>query len=170
MPLEKAGLRLRVTLAAAAVALRRFSRSLTTGREGAERLLLGGYFTAFPMMWGPTGNHLKGGACHSISILENRAFSRSFQVSLVRWQPSPMCFQVGSKTCCHSKAQLPRGSATCSQKKSSPPWEGVKVTYPLHLTLFVLMPPSFLQTHLSGVRASGLRDCGGTLLLTLLYV
>lgn len=83
-----------------------------------------GYFTAFPMMWGPTGSHLKSGGCRSIWSSENWALSRSFQVSLVRQQPSPMCFQVGSATCCHRKAQLPRGSATCSQKKNTPPWEG----------------------------------------------
>lgn len=39
----------------------------------------------------------------------------------MRQQPSPMSFQVGCKTRCHRKAQLPRGSATCSQKKNMPP-------------------------------------------------
>lgn len=91
------------------------------------------YFTAFPMMWGPTGNHLMGGGCCSTWSSENWASSRSLQVSLVRWQPSPMCLQVGCKTCCHRKAQLPHGSATCSQKKSTPPCKRREcVTHLLH--------------------------------------
>ena len=90
------------------------------------------------MMWGPTGNHLMGGGCCSTWSSENWAFSRSLQVSLVRWQPSPMCFQVGSKTCCHKKAQLPRGSAICSQKKNTPPCERrERVTYLLHSATFL---------------------------------
>lgn len=84
----------------------------------------GSYFTALPIMWGPTGSHLKGEGCHSIWTSENCALSMSFQISLVRWQPSPKRIQVGSKTRCHRKALLSRGSATCSQKNSTPPWEG----------------------------------------------
>lgn len=93
----------------------------------------GAYFTAFPMIWGPTGNHFKRGGCCSIWSSENLALSRSFRVSLVRQQPSAICFQVGSNTCCHRRAQLPCGSAMCSQKKNSPPWERRdRVLYLLH--------------------------------------
>lgn len=125
-----------------------------------------GYFTAFPMMWGPVGNQLKVGGCRSICSSENWAFSRSFQVSLVRQQPSPMCFQVGSRTCCHKKAQLPRGSATCSQKKNTPPCqrrELVSLVCSFHnLPPFSPLPDAASHSPRSEAGAAGLRVYGTT--------
>lgn len=125
----------------------------------------GSYFTALPIMWGPTGSHLKGEGCHSIWTSENCALSMSFQISLVRWQPSPKRIQVGSKTRCHRKALLSRGSATCSQKNSTPPWEGGRRELrPLLSSILLSVSPPFLLrpslSDLSEVGTSGWGVCG----------